>query len=58
MKYTRIDRRSFLRTTSATAAGISLPYLIPSHVLGSPGQPGANEKIRVGLIGTGGRPAI
>jgi predicted dehydrogenase len=56
VNYTRINRRSFLRTTSAAAAGISLPYLIPSHVLGSPGQAGANEQIRVGLIGTGGRP--
>ena len=55
MKHTRIDRRSFLRTTSAAAAGISLPYLIPSHVLGAPGRPGANEKVNVGIIGLGGR---
>ncbi len=55
MKQTRIDRRSFLRTTSAAAAGISLPCLIPSHVLGSPGRPGANERVNVGIIGLGGR---
>ncbi len=56
MKHTRIDRRSFLRTTSAAAAaGISLPYLIPSHVLGGPDQPGANERVNVGIIGLGGR---
>ena len=30
------------------ATGVSLPYLIPSHVLGGPDRPGANEKVRVG----------
>ncbi len=52
---TRMHRRGFLRTTSAAAAGISLPYLIPSHVLGGPNQPGANERVNVGIIGLGGR---
>jgi predicted dehydrogenase len=55
MKRTRMDRRKFLRTASAAAAGISLPYLIPSRVLGGQGAPGANETIRVGLIGAGFR---
>lgn len=55
MKRTHLNRRSFLRTTSAAAAGISLPYLIPSHVLGGPDQPGANERVHVGVIGCGGR---
>ena len=55
MKSTRMDRRSFLRTTSAAAAGISLPCLIPSHVLGGPDRPGANERVNVGIIGLGGR---
>jgi predicted dehydrogenase len=56
MKRPRIDRRDFLRTTAAAAtAGISLPYLIPSRVLGAPGQPGANEQVKVGVIGLGGR---
>jgi predicted dehydrogenase len=50
-----INRRRFLQTTSLTAAGISLPYLIPSHVLGGPDRPGANEKVHVGVIGCGGR---
>ncbi len=57
MKHTPMDRRSFLRTTSAAAAaGMSLPCLIPSAVLAGQGRPGANDKIRVGLIGAGGRP--
>jgi predicted dehydrogenase len=55
MKRTGANRRDFLRTSAAAAAGISLPYLIPSHVLGRPNQPGANEKVRVGVIGCGGR---
>jgi predicted dehydrogenase len=52
---TRMHRRSFLRTASAAAAGVSLPYLIPSHVLGGPNKPGANERVNVGIIGLGGR---
>ena len=36
----------FSATASAAAAGISLPYLIPSHVLGGPDRPGANEKVQ------------
>ena len=52
---TRMHRRSFLRTASAAAAGVSLPCLIPSHVLGGPDRPGANERVNVGIIGLGGR---
>jgi len=51
-----MSRRSFLRNATLTsAAGISLPYLIPSHVLGGPNHPGANDRVRVGVIGCGGR---
>jgi predicted dehydrogenase len=55
MKRIRFDRRHFLSTSAAAAAGVSLPYLIPSHVLGGPDQPGANEKVHIGVIGCGGR---
>jgi predicted dehydrogenase len=58
MKCTTIDRRGFLRASAATVAGISLPYLIPSHVLGGPDRPGANEKVHVGVIGCGGRSRV
>lgn len=46
----QIDRRTLLKTA---AAGISLPWLIPSRALAHADQPGANERIIVGFIGTG-----
>jgi len=49
-----IDRRGFLRRSAAGAA-FSLPYFIPAGVLGKPGQPGANDRVNVGIIGLGGR---
>jgi predicted dehydrogenase len=55
MKSTQIGRREFLRTSAVAAAGLSLPYLIPSHVLGGPDRAGANEMVNVGVIGCGGR---
>ncbi len=55
MKRVCVNRRDFLRTSAAAAAGLSLPYLIPSHVLGAPDKPGANEKINIAVIGCGGR---
>ena len=36
-------------------AALAAPYFVPSHVLGAPGQPGANDKVNVGIIGLGGR---
>ncbi len=48
----KLSRRTFL---GATAATVATPYLIPSTVLGKPGQVGANDKIVLGLIGLGGR---
>jgi predicted dehydrogenase len=50
-----MDRRDFLRTSAAAAAGISLPCLIPSGVLARDGRPGANDVVKVGVIGCGGR---
>lgn len=53
---TRFTRRRLLRTTAATlTGGLALPALIPRHVLGAPGQPGANARIGLGIIGTGRR---
>jgi predicted dehydrogenase len=48
-------RREFLRRSTAGAAGLSLPLLIPRSVLGEGTVPGANGRIRVGVIGVGGR---
>ena len=56
MKRTPINRRSFLRTTSVATAGICVPYLVPSRVLGGPDRPGRNEKVNVAIIGAGGLP--
>jgi len=50
---TRFRRRDFLKTTLATT--IAVPYWVPSTALAAPGRPGANDRIRVGLIGSGHR---
>ncbi len=50
-----ISRRRFLQTGATAAAGVALPYFIPSGVLAAPGRPGANDRIVTGHIGTGGR---
>jgi len=44
-------RRDFL----CSAAAFSLPAFVPSSVFASADQPGANERVRVGLAGLGGR---
>ena len=52
-KQKRTSRRDFLHTAAATAAGLSLPYLLPSGVLAASGKPGANERIGIAGIGIG-----
>ena len=46
-----MKRRDFLRSTAA----ISLPAFVPSSVFAFADQPGANERVRVGIAGLGGR---
>jgi predicted dehydrogenase len=46
-------RRDFLKT--AVGAAISAPLVIPRTVLAQTGQPGANDTVKVALIGLGGR---
>ena len=48
----RWTRREALK---AGAAALATPYFVPSGVLAANGQPGANEKVQVGIIGLGGR---
>lgn len=48
-------RRDFLRQSAATAAAVSFPYYVPSHVLAGPDRKGANDKAKIGYIGCGGR---
>lgn len=46
-----MKRRNFLKA----AAALSLPVLVPSTVFASEDQPGANDRVRVGFAGLGGR---
>ena len=48
----RIGRRQFLQEAALLAA---VPYFVPSAVLGDAKKPGANDRIRSGLIGSGYR---
>ncbi|GHT44477.1 NADH-dependent dehydrogenase [Planctomycetales bacterium] len=50
------SRRHFLKQSAAVAAmGIAVPALIPRSVLAQNGKVGANDRIIVGFVGTGGR---
>jgi predicted dehydrogenase len=49
---TTFSRRQFLATASVAAAS---PFIIPRNVLGQAGRPGANDTVKVALIGLGGR---
>jgi len=50
-----LTRRGFLQsTTAAGAAGLAAPLVVSAAALGLDSAPGANERIRVGLIGCGG----
>jgi predicted dehydrogenase len=50
------SRRQFLRRSAAAGAGVvAAVEIIPRRALAAPGQPGANDRIRVGYIGCGRR---
>jgi predicted dehydrogenase len=53
----RSNRRQFLGAAARSLAGgaLAAPLVIPRHVLGAPGKPGANDRITVGAIGVGNR---
>ncbi len=53
MTNSQLRRRDFLKT--AVGATIAAPYFVPSSVLAAPGRLGANDRIRVGLVGSGHR---
>ncbi|HYW79580.1 MAG TPA: Gfo/Idh/MocA family oxidoreductase [Thermoguttaceae bacterium] len=48
-----VTRRSFLKRSAA--AGVGLPCFVSSSALAAPGRPGANDRVIIGFIGTGGR---
>lgn len=58
MKPNKTSRRSFLKTslTVGAAAAVS-PMVVPRSALAAPGQPGANDTVRVAIVGLGGRGA-
>jgi len=47
-----VSRRQFTRKA---AFGLAFPLIVPSKVLGGRGTPGANDRIRIGVIGIGNR---
>src|SRR5436305_250107 len=50
-----MNRRQFLRDSTGAAAAIAFPAIAPGHAFAGPGRPGANDRIRLGFIGLGGR---
>ena len=56
MKKDTTTRRGFLKTTAAlVAAGVAMPTLIPWSALAQGRRVGANDRIIVGFVGSGGR---
>ncbi len=50
------SRRELIKQSALLGAGgVAAPMFIPRRVLGAPGRPGANDRIRVGIIGVGNR---
>ncbi|MBI4607307.1 MAG: Gfo/Idh/MocA family oxidoreductase [Planctomycetes bacterium] len=52
MSHRKFSRRDVLK---AGAGALALPSLLPRHLLGFGGEPGASEQVRVAIIGLGGR---
>jgi len=50
----KYSRRTFL-SDCAVATALAVPTVIPSTVLGGVGRTGANDRVIIGFIGTGGR---
>ena len=48
----RTSRRRFLQGAAAAAAA---PYFVPASALGAEGRKAANDRITLGILGTGGR---
>jgi len=50
-----LNRRGFLGRAAVAAAGLAFPMVVSNRVLAAKGRLGANDRIRVGFIGVGGR---
>ncbi len=55
MKISKMNRREFLTSASATALGmISFPHIVPSSALGKAGNIAPSNRITMGSVGVGG----
>lgn len=52
------DSSTTRRTFLGMVAGAAAPLVLPRHLIAGSGKTGANEKIRVGAIGVGGRATL
>jgi len=52
MAHRKLTRREALK---AGGAALAIPYIITSNALAQEDQPGANERVNIGVIGLGGR---
>lgn len=50
MSNSSFNRRRLLKTA---AASVAFPFIIPRHVLAQDGKPGANDRVKVGIVGLG-----
>lgn len=48
-----LSRRHFLRQTTAAAAAMAVPVVVPRSVLGGADEPSPSQRITVGMIGLG-----
>jgi predicted dehydrogenase len=53
MKQTSMNRRDFLKAAAGAAAVASVPYVVPSSVLGAQGQTPPSNRITLGFIACG-----
>lgn len=51
----RITRRQLLSRTARLGSALALPAVLPTGILGTEKRPGANERIRLGVVGLGAR---
>ena len=50
-----VSRRTFIQKTAvAGAVGVAAPYFVSARALARQSQPGANDRLQIGLIGAGG----
>ena len=51
---TKLSRRGFIEKTAVSGAvGSVAPYFVSASALGLDGEPGANDRLGIGLIGAG-----